>query len=186
MLEKLREKVGANSRVLEGNMDAIMSALRPSQQAQFLVWIENNQTCMMMLNSLWGQLEDQQSAARAAAAAARGSTAGGVNGVPVISRSTASSGHRGYGAFVPAKYGLTCGALGVGPLEDVGAPERINGFTGEKLPAAGGGGGGSGSSAGAAVSSAAAVVSAASSGASGGASGGAEASGQRPSKRARR
>ena len=89
MLEKLREKVGANSRVLEGNMDAIMSALRPSQQAQFLVWIEKNQTCMMMLNSLWGQLEDQQSAARAAAAAARGSTAGGVNGVPVISRSTA-------------------------------------------------------------------------------------------------
>ena len=130
MLEKLREKVGANSRVLEGNMDAIMSALRPSQQAKFLVWIENNQTCMMMLNSLWGQLEDHNASESGAPA---GSTSGGVNGVPILSRGSTSAGHRSYGAFVPAKYDLTCGALGVGPLEDVGATTRINGFTGEKL-----------------------------------------------------
>lgn len=162
-------------------MDAIMSALRPSQQAKFLVWIENNQTCMMMLNSLWGQLEDQHAARTATAPV--GSTAGGVNGVPVIGRSMSSSGHRGYGAFVPAKYDLTCGALGVGPLEDVGAPERINGFTGEKLSV-------STTDAGANSAAAAAAASVASAGAAVGLAGGGQergvASEARPSKRARR
>lgn len=37
----------------EGMVDRYMNLLKPSQQIAFLTWIEDNQACMYMLNSIW-------------------------------------------------------------------------------------------------------------------------------------
>ena len=34
-------------------VDRYMNILKPSQQIAFLTWIEDNQACMYMLNSIW-------------------------------------------------------------------------------------------------------------------------------------
>ena len=34
-------------------VDRYMNILKPSQQIAFLTWIEENQACMFMLNSIW-------------------------------------------------------------------------------------------------------------------------------------
>ena len=34
-------------------VDRYMNILKPSQQIAFLTWIEDNQACMFMLNSIW-------------------------------------------------------------------------------------------------------------------------------------
>ena len=34
-------------------VDRYMNILKPSQQIAFLTWIEENQACMLMLNSIW-------------------------------------------------------------------------------------------------------------------------------------
>ena len=44
-------KAGVDS--LESEMLQLMKCVTPMQQARFLLWIENNQACMHMLNNLW-------------------------------------------------------------------------------------------------------------------------------------
>ena len=34
-------------------VERYMNILKPSQQIAFLTWIEDNQACMYMLNSIW-------------------------------------------------------------------------------------------------------------------------------------
>jgi hypothetical protein len=52
-LDNLDEKVTTNLVNVENMLGKIMEILKPSQQASFLLWIEQNQTCMHMLNNMW-------------------------------------------------------------------------------------------------------------------------------------
>lgn len=41
-------------------MSTLMQNITPRQQAEFLLWVENNQACMHMLNYLWEQLPESR------------------------------------------------------------------------------------------------------------------------------
>jgi hypothetical protein len=60
-LDNLDEKVSINLVNVENMLGKIMGILKPSQQASFLLWIEQNQACMHMLNNMW-QVHDSNSA----------------------------------------------------------------------------------------------------------------------------
>lgn len=38
-------------------MNEILGVLLPSQQAKYLLWVEDNKACMYMLNSLWNTMQ---------------------------------------------------------------------------------------------------------------------------------
>jgi hypothetical protein len=59
ILEQLQSAVSNNMVALESNMTTVLNSITPEQQAKFLLWVESNQTCMLMLNNLWGQLGNQ-------------------------------------------------------------------------------------------------------------------------------
>lgn len=42
---------------LTKQMNEIMGVLLPSQQAKYLLWVEDNKACMYMLNSLWNTMQ---------------------------------------------------------------------------------------------------------------------------------
>jgi len=48
-LNKLQEKVTTNMKNSQNMLGRIMGILKPSQQAAFLLWIEQNQACMHMV-----------------------------------------------------------------------------------------------------------------------------------------
>ncbi len=56
-LNELQNAVSSNMIALENNMTTILNSITPEQQAKFLLWVENNQTCMLMLNNLWDKME---------------------------------------------------------------------------------------------------------------------------------
>jgi hypothetical protein len=58
-LNELKDAVSNNMIALENNMTTILNSITPEQQAKFLLWVENNQTCMLMLNNLWDKMETQ-------------------------------------------------------------------------------------------------------------------------------
>lgn len=55
ILHELQSAVSDNIVALESNMTTVLNAISPEQQAKFLLWVESNQTCMLMLNNLWSQ-----------------------------------------------------------------------------------------------------------------------------------
>ena len=57
-LNELQSAVSNNMVALENNMTTILNSITPEQQAKFLLWVENNQTCMLMLNNLWDKMEN--------------------------------------------------------------------------------------------------------------------------------
>merc|ERR1711871_308213 len=59
ILEQLQDAVSNNMIALENNMTTILNSITPEQQAKFLLWVENNQTCMLMLNNLWDKMDTQ-------------------------------------------------------------------------------------------------------------------------------
>ena len=61
VLHDLQEAVSNNMVALESNMTTILNSITPEQQAKFLLWVENNQTCMLMLNNLWGKMDTASS-----------------------------------------------------------------------------------------------------------------------------
>ena len=61
VLHDLQEAVSNNMAALESNMTTILNSITPEQQAKFLLWVENNQTCMLMLNNLWGKMDTASS-----------------------------------------------------------------------------------------------------------------------------
>jgi hypothetical protein len=52
-LHSLEARICDNMLGARSVLGRIMGILRPDQQAKFLLWIEHNQACMHMLNSLW-------------------------------------------------------------------------------------------------------------------------------------
>jgi Mg2+ and Co2+ transporter CorA len=52
-LKDLRERIAEHLKSLNQNMDALQAMLTPHQQAKFFVWVEQNEWCMQMLNSMW-------------------------------------------------------------------------------------------------------------------------------------
>jgi hypothetical protein len=53
MLRDLREKSGAHLSRFNKEVDLLHGILSPVQLAKFYVWIEQNEWCMQMLNSMW-------------------------------------------------------------------------------------------------------------------------------------
>ncbi|KAK8823072.1 hypothetical protein WA538_002223, partial [Blastocystis sp. DL] len=53
MLNQLQTKIDDNMKTMKEMVDRYMNILKPSQQIAFLTWIEENQACMFMLNSIW-------------------------------------------------------------------------------------------------------------------------------------
>lgn len=52
-LRELRNNVQVHTTSLNRKMDALQSILSPWQLAKFYVWVEKNEWCMQMLNSMW-------------------------------------------------------------------------------------------------------------------------------------
>eukprot|EP00475_Leptophrys_vorax_P036784 TRINITY_DN6272_c1_g1_i2.p1 TRINITY_DN6272_c1_g1~~TRINITY_DN6272_c1_g1_i2.p1 ORF type:complete len:355 (-),score=86.17 TRINITY_DN6272_c1_g1_i2:127-1191(-) len=53
LLRELREKCGSHLDRFNREMDRVHNILTPVQLAKFYVWIEQNEWCMQMLNSMW-------------------------------------------------------------------------------------------------------------------------------------
>lgn len=53
ILNELKGRINENFGSLKSQMQKLVSITSPIQQARFLMWIEQNQACMFMLNSLW-------------------------------------------------------------------------------------------------------------------------------------
>ena len=47
------EQINDNMVTMKEMVERYMNILKPSQQIAFLTWIEDNQACMYMLNSIW-------------------------------------------------------------------------------------------------------------------------------------
>lgn len=48
-----KEQINDNMVTMKEMVERYMNILKPSQQIAFLTWIEDNQACMYMLNSIW-------------------------------------------------------------------------------------------------------------------------------------
>lgn len=55
ILKELEKRIGENIQSMGKQMAKIMSATTPSQQAKFLLWIEQNQAAVQVLNNIWEQ-----------------------------------------------------------------------------------------------------------------------------------
>ncbi len=53
VLKETRERITQHLVGLNRQMDALQSVLTPLQLAKFYVWVEENEWCMQMLNSMW-------------------------------------------------------------------------------------------------------------------------------------
>lgn len=53
LLEKLDQKISDTFKLNEGLLQSIMQEITPVQQAKYLLWQENNQACMQMLEHVW-------------------------------------------------------------------------------------------------------------------------------------
>ena len=47
------KQINDNMVTMKEMVERYMNILKPSQQIAFLTWIEDNQACMYMLNSIW-------------------------------------------------------------------------------------------------------------------------------------
>jgi len=53
ILKELEHRINENIASMGKQMSRIMSGTTPSQQARFLLWIENNQSAVQVLNNIW-------------------------------------------------------------------------------------------------------------------------------------
>ena len=63
---------------MKNMVERYMNILKPSQQIAFLTWIEDNQACMYMLNSIW--MNKNTNTAGNTSGSATGSATGSASG----------------------------------------------------------------------------------------------------------